>query len=150
VPSNLYGVANPNPAPTVAGTIGGANVNCPAATETNFCALTIPPAVSPGWYYPICFGTVAILLTATPSTFINWGARIGAGSDFSLQSTATTMLVANGVFTISLFLFGLTTLVSNPFGANTFNVTANPGTNAFSVGLNGTQFIGQWLRAPDQ
>jgi hypothetical protein len=150
VPANLYGVANPNPLPNAAGTIGGANVNCPAGVETNFCAITINPAVSPGWYYPAVFGTVAILLTATPSTFINWAARIGAGADFQIQSTATTMLVASATLTISLFLYGFATFVSNPFGANTFNVTANPGVNAFSVGLNGTLFYGQWVRAPDQ
>lgn len=150
MPSNLYGNANPNPLPIIGGIIGGTNVVINPGAEQNFFSIAVPPAVSPGWYYPAVYGIVAFALTATPPTFLNWAGRIGAGSDFQVQATWNSMLVANANLEMTLLLYGYTTFVSNPFGATTFNVSATCGANAFTVISVGTTFYGQWLRAPDQ
>lgn len=150
MPANLYGTANPNPLPIGGVTIGSVNVAIPPGVETNFCSMSIPPAVSPGWYYPAVWGVANAVLGASAPTFINWGARIGAGADFATYGTYNPLLIANADITVTLFLYGPTTLISNPFGAFTFNVSANCGVNGFTVTFVGTQMLGQWLRAPDQ
>lgn len=151
MPANLYGVAQPNPLPVIGSIIGGTNVVIPGTNvETNFFTIPVPPATAPGWYYPNVWGVVVVSLTATPPSFVNWGARIGAGSDFSVQATGNALLVASGNLELTLFLPGASTFVSNPFGATNFFVSAAAGANSFTVMQIGTWLLGQWVRAPDQ
>ena len=150
MPANLYGTANPNPLPTAVQTIGGVDVAIPPGVETNFAQLIIPPATSAGWYYPSIWGIASAVLSATPPSTLNFGARIGAGSDFSAYAVRTQLLTASAQFEITLFMVGYTTIIANPFTPTTMFVTATAGTNGFTVGVNGSVFLGQWLRAPDQ
>jgi hypothetical protein len=147
---NLYGVANPNPLPIIGSVTGGADFVCPPGAETNVYSVNVPPAVSPGWYYPAIYGIVSCSFGAALPGFLNWAARIGAGSDFNVQSTLVTTLTANGSTAIPIFLYGYQTFLQNPFGANTLYLTANCGTNGFTLRVVGTVIYGQWLRAPDQ
>lgn len=150
MPANLYGTANPNPLPTAVQTIGNVDVAIPPGAETNFAQLVFPPATSGGWYYPSIWGLATVVLSATPPTALQFGARIGAGADFSAYAVRTQLLTASAQFEMTLFLCGFTTLISNPFTPTTLFVSANATANGFTVGVNGTVFLGQWVRAPDQ
>jgi len=147
---NLYGVANPNPLPIGANTIGGVDVNIVAGVETNFINITVPPAVSKGIYYPFAFVCVSFVCGGTPPSFINWGLRVNNGADVSAQNTRNQILVANANLVLPLFLFGYGTLITDPFGTYNFQVSANCGGQNFTVSNVGTAAVLGWQRAPDQ
>jgi hypothetical protein len=148
--ANLYGVATPNPLPVWVSTIGSANIACPAGVETNVVALAFNPALSSGWYYPNVWGLLGAQMGATAPSSCNIGLRLGNGADILAISVGSGLLVANGYWVYPVALAGFQLIMSNPYGANTFNVTLNPVGQAITASQNGTFLFGQWVRAPDQ
>jgi len=148
--ANLYGVASPNPVPAFGGSIGGVNVSCPAGVETNVIAISMPPAVSAGWYYPFCSMFLNISLGATPPTALFVSFRLGAGSDLTGLQVPGGWLVANANFLFSVWVSQAGVVVQNPYAAQIMNVTLNPAAQAVTLQTSGSGAIGGWLRAPDQ
>src|SRR5215475_3868245 len=78
---NLYGVANTPPNLQLVETIGGANVTCVAATETNVFATTTIAAFDHGIYYPVAWGVIVLNFGATQWTNLNFFLRVNNGAD---------------------------------------------------------------------
>lgn len=148
--ANLYGVANPIALPAQANTIGAADVNCPAGTETNVIAIPTNVPISQGWYYPAVFAVLAISLGATPPTGVQLGARIGAGADFSYWAIYPGMLAASITLEQSFQLFGAGTILAYSTGPLTINISVNPTAQAVTARFSGSYAYAWWNRAPDQ
>lgn len=148
--ANLYGVANPNPLPVSAFTIGAINISCPAGVETNCCSIAANPTLSQGVYYPFVVGQLFVTLGATAPGALTVGARIGAGADFDQAGFTVVLLVAAGTIEWTVNLFGVGTILSYPTGALTLNVTLNPTGQPVTCLAGGTKVWGGFNRAPDQ
>jgi hypothetical protein len=149
-PANLYGVANNVPLWVFAAPIGGADVACPAGVETNCIAAVVNPIISPGTYYAAAIGAITVTLGATVPTACAFGLKIGAGSDVIQVAPSTALFVASGTFVFPIPLYGINTLVQNPVGPTTFNVTCFPTAQPVTVKLGGSFVFAGWVRGPDQ
>lgn len=103
----------------------GSDVACPAATETNVLAITLPTA-SPGLNLAILVDTmVTILLGATPPSAMVIAMRVGAGADIDTYTFPPGGLTANALLQLSPTLAAIFSRGSYTNGA-TLNITVNP------------------------
>lgn len=148
--ANLYGVANPLPLPQQGNTIGATDIACPAGVETNVIAIPSNVPISQGWYYPGIFAMLDVALGATAPSTLTFGARIGAGSDFSYFALNVAVLVANANLFVPFQLFGLSTILSYTTGPLTINISVTPTANPVTCRFSGSYAYCFWNRAPDQ
>lgn len=148
--ANLYGTANPLAPPAFGQTIGGANVNCPASTETNVIAIATNPPISQGWYYPAVSAVLYVTFGATAPVNLNLGARIGAGADFGSAYYGQPLLVAAATVVAPLQFFGYPTILAYPTGPVSINISLNPTGQPVTCLFVGSYAYAWWQRAPDQ
>lgn len=148
--ANVYGVANPNPIPTLSGTIGAADVAIPAGTETNFSSTPANLPTLPGWFYPAIYGNVTITFGATPPTLVNINCRLNNGADIESMVIHGGFYVANGSLLVPVNFQCQGTFVSNPSGTWNFQLSCTSASQGLTIRAAGTWLWCQWMRAPDQ
>lgn len=120
---SIWGVNQAPPAPLIV--TAGADVACPAATETNCLGGAITVG-SPGFNFAIqsdC--TFVVVLGATSPTALVLAVRQGAGADYDTYTVNPASLVASAILQLApsfVGVFGRNALV----GGATINVTVNP------------------------
>lgn len=131
---SIWGVNQAPPAPLIV--TAGADVACPAATETNVLGGSVTVA-SPGFNFAIFSDcTFTIVLGATPPTALVIAVRQGAGADYDTYTVNPAGLTASAILQLAPSLagvFGRNALV----GGATINVTVNPTGQAVTFKQNG-------------
>lgn len=148
--ANLYGVANPCIIPVAVGLIGGANINCPANTETNIIASPPLIAISAGYYYPMVWAYLGILIGATNPTNLVVSIRLGAGSDMDGAVIPPQQLVGNAFIVDTFPLVGSASQAAYTGAGSILNVTINPTAQPVTAELNPSRAVIALFRAPDQ
>lgn len=148
--ANLYGVANVLSPFSTFTLIGGADVACPAATETNIIAATLAGQDTSGFYFPFAFATVVLLMGATPATSITLAIRVGAGADMNTQAIPPAVLVANATVVFPLHIRGTTSQAAYQSPGSVINLTVNPTAQAVTAKFVGCHAAMGLTRASDQ
>ena len=146
--ANLYGVAN---APFIDNPTGiGSSVACPAGAETNAVPSTAMIAPSNGYYYPVAWGYIPIILGATAPSAVVLALRIGNGADIAQQAIPGTLLVNNATIWVPSIYFGPPSQTPWMGAGSILNISVTPTGQAVTVGNGGLGVYFGLLRAPDQ
>lgn len=120
---SIWGVnqSQPNPAIVTA----GADVACPAATETTVLSALLS-GTTPGINTVIETSVAcAIVLGATPPTAMTINARIGSGADYDSWTVPPALLTASANLSLAPTLVGILAR-GLLLGGATINITVNP------------------------
>jgi hypothetical protein len=144
---NVWGTANPLIVPTIA--TSGSDI---VLTAGAFLGIFQSPNMigpSPGNYYPMVFGTLAILLGATPPTALNYYISVNGGSGMDQQFVPAALLIANATLNLPIFMIGTSsgTAFSAPGGYVSLGAQAitQPATFKFAT----SRMIVTLFRGPD-
>lgn len=120
---SIWGVNQSLPNPSIV--TAGADVACPAATETNVLSGTIT-AAAPGQNLAVQSDvSCVIVLGASPPTAMTISARVGAGADYDTWTVPPAVLTASANLALAPSLLG--TFARNALLAgSTINITVNP------------------------
>lgn len=119
----------------------GADVACPAGTETNVLIgatnLILPNAVD---YFLMVSGVMVVTFGASPPTALSIGARIQGAADFDSQTIYPSLLVASATL---ICPFTLSSPTSRSLWANTAGpvcISVNPTAQAVTARANGSRY----------
>lgn len=147
MPSNLYGVAN---APIVTAIGGQGSVTCPAGSTT--IVMGIGPIIAPsqGFYYPAIWWLLDFTMGATVPNPIQFGFRIGAGSNLDTTQLNPAIEVANATINMTICMFGPAS--STPWLApgSTINCVITPNLAGVTANPSAGRAWFALFRAPDQ
>jgi hypothetical protein len=144
---NLYGIANPVGYP-VYGSMAG-NVSCPAGSETQVMAVSLPAPAVPGLYYFGVWAWATILMGATPPSNYNAAFRINGGSDIAGNGLGSSSLIASATILQGSMLFGPNPGIQNPTGTYSVQYTATPTGQAVTMLQFSSYMYAWWIRGPD-
>ena len=147
---NLYGVSTPTTVWQNTGTIGFADIPCPAGVETNVWSVGPIIANCSGYYWVWIIGSFTISIGATPPGSYTYGARIGAGSDFASGGSPAQLLIANSNFLQPINMQGSISESLWRAPGSTVNVSFNPTGQGITVRGSGSGCSLVLMRAPDQ
>lgn len=147
--ANLYGVANPAPTLIYSTLIGGANLACPAGTETNLLSTGTLITPSGGAFYPIAWVNLTFTVGATPPTVVALGVRISGGADLGTFNPNIALFVASTNVTISWCVAGPTSRSTWAAPGNALQISVNPTAQALTAVFTFSQGILGVLRAAD-
>lgn len=147
--ANLYGVANSPGQPGQVTLIGGADVNCPAGSETNI--LTSPPLIAPsnGYFYAWASGIITLVCGTTPPTAITVGIRVGAGADTMQFGINTSFLTASDFFMVPIGLFTPESTIPWQGAGSTVSIGITPVTGLCVARVQGSSVCIGLLRGID-
>lgn len=148
--ANTYGVANPLPLPVIATLAGGADVALPAGVQTTIASATIAGLDPSGFYFPEVIVQIGVLNGAAAPTAFQYGAKIGAGSNFDFFNVAAALLVNNATLYLVVHLIGGPSQAPWQGGGSVVNLNALATTNAATAKFAGSRAVFRLWRAPDQ
>jgi hypothetical protein len=146
---NVYGVANPLALPVLYGTASGADVSCPAGSETTVISTGAIAALNAGDYYPFAFGSLAILLGGTAPSALIIAMRLGSAADVATYTFPPALLVNGATIIAPVMLVGANSGSAWIGAGSIINITVTPtGQNVTCKGV-GSQFAVALFRGPD-
>lgn len=147
MPSNLYGVAN---APILAILQGAAQIACPAGTTTPVISTGPLIAPSQGFYYPAVFWFIDVTFGATLPNPVQFGFRIGAGSNLDTVQFDQAALVASSTIQTSVMMFGPASSVPWVAPGSSLSCVITPTGQAITNNSAAGRAWFALFRAPDQ
>lgn len=145
---NVWGIANP-------GVIAlpqnaASDLACPANTQTFAWGGNTYVAPTPANYYPMVWGSLAILLGATPPTALSFGLMISGGASVDSQNVAPALLLANATLNLPIALTGPSSPTAFTGLGGQIQLWVNPTGQAVTFKGIGTRVLTALFRGPDQ
>lgn len=119
-----YGIADPMA--LIGARDAGSNQTCTAGADTTVMTFSTAAAISAGFYYPVIFGAITLLMGATAPSALSLKSIINAGAAFNTYVVPPALLVNNGTLLIPIIFVGSASATVWFPGPATLTLVVNP------------------------